>query len=396
MEYFNKLRNKEIKNYSMRKRFVKENLEITWGKVTVNLIFDEEDEPQFLLGVVREINEQVEAERQSEKLSTIVTVQQEVSLSELNLEDTMQKVAESAKTVTEADGAVVELVEEGQLVYRSAVGTLESSIGLKLPLDESISGEAYTEQEMLVCHDAQTDNRVKEKDKAQDVGFRSGILVPLSYKNKTFGVLKVTSRKPYYFQEDDQSTMQLLSGLLSSQIYHSILFEDTLLQAKTDELTGLGNRRQLMEDLQTELERTNRYDHDLTVAFLDIDHFKLVNDTHGHVAGDKVLKELGGIIREETREVDIIGRYGGEEFIIATPEIASEGAQEVAERIRTQLAESRFQDDEGTEFKVTCSIGLAEYDDEETVNELIEKADDALYKAKKNGRNRIETHDREN
>lgn len=390
-----KLLDEKKQSYSLRKRYINKDLSITWGHVTVDLIKDDSGEPQFLLGVVREIDAQVEAERESQKFSTIVEVQREVALSELNLNDTMQKVTEAALKVTEADGAVVEFPEDDEMLYRSVAGQMEDSIGLKLPINESISGLTYRDKEMKICHDVQTDDRIEKKDMAKDVGFRSGVLVPLTYKSKTFGVLKVISEQPYYFGQEDESTLKLLSGLLSSQIYHAIQFEDTKIQAKTDELTEVSNRRKLMEDLNEELDRSDRYDHELSLMFIDLDHFKLVNDSHGHATGDRVLEQLGKILQDETRSTDIIGRYGGEEFIVATPEVDLDGAREVAERIKNRLFESEFKTPDDDTITVTCSIGLTPYRKGLTVKEFIDRADQALYEAKKNGRNRIEVY-REN
>jgi diguanylate cyclase (GGDEF)-like protein len=250
---------------------------------------------------------------------------------------------------------------------------------------------AYRDSELINCGDARNDDRVEKKEKAEEMGFRSGLLVPLSYKNQTFGVLKVISRQPFFFEESDESTLRLLSGLLSSQIYHAIQFEDIRLEAGTDELTGINNRRRLMSDLNEELDRSDRYDHELSLMFIDLDHFKLINDSHGHVVGDQVLREIGTILEEETRTADIIGRYGGEEFILATPEVDLEGARELAERIRMRLRRTDFSGNEGDPFTVTCSVGLTSYGGTESVDELIERADDALYEAKKNGRDQIQT-----
>lgn len=383
-----KLLDGEITDYSLRKRYVRKDLSVTWGHVSVDLIKDDEGNPEFLLGVVREIDEQVKAEQKSRRLSRIVEVQQAVAVSELNLEETMSEVASAALTVTGGDGAVVELAEGDSLVYRSVAGALQESLGLELPIEESISGLAYRNDELINCRDAETDDRVEMTEIAQDMGFRSGLLVPLSYKNQTFGLLKVISEQPYFFEANDESTLRLLSGLLSSQIYHAIQFEDVQLEAKTDDLTGLNNRRQLMNELQEELDRSSRYDHELSLMMIDLDRFKLINDSHGHVVGDEVLRQVGEILQEETRSVDILGRYGGEEFIVATPEVSPEGARELAERIRHRLSQTEFTDNEGNDFKVTCSIGLTSYDGSESVDDFIERADGALYEAKESGRDR--------
>ncbi|MFB6347527.1 MAG: GGDEF domain-containing protein [bacterium] len=166
--------------------------------------------------------------------------------------------------------------------------------------------------------------------------------------------------------------------------------------ANYDQLTGLYDRHRLEDRLTQEVSRSNRYDHNLTLMMLDLDHFKNVNDTYGHTAGDTVLEETGDIIREtcqeNIRQSDIAGRYGGEEFCILLPETNYDEALRVAERIRTSLSEMTFTGSDGKEFQVTCSIGIAEYDSSmDSYEELVKAADDALYEAKESGRNQVVT-----
>lgn len=157
-------------------------------------------------------------------------------------------------------------------------------------------------------------------------------------------------------------------------------------QAITDSLTGLYNHRQVLEKLQMEIARANRYQQDLTIMMLDIDHFKSINDEFGHQVGDVVLVEVAQIIKRNLRNIDIAGRYGGEEFLIILPQPNLKNGKQVAERIRRQVEMEGFEDrKEG----ITVSIGLCQHKGEEMV-ECIERADQLLYRAKREGRNRIE------
>jgi len=155
----------------------------------------------------------------------------------------------------------------------------------------------------------------------------------------------------------------------------------------TDQLTKISNRRRLDEALQTEMNRFNRYRHDFCVILLDIDHFKNVNDTYGHLEGDNVLVSLAKILRENCRKTDIVGRWGGEEFLIVAPDTNVEHCRALAEKIRIQVYEHNF----GAVGHVTASFGIAQYNYGETIAHFIVRADDALYKAKQSGRNRTET-----
>jgi len=155
-----------------------------------------------------------------------------------------------------------------------------------------------------------------------------------------------------------------------------------------DELTGLLTKRSLFRALEAELIRTERYQHPVSVLMMDLDHFKQVNDTHGHLVGSHCLSEVGALIRETTRVTDVNGRYGGEEFVSFLPETDTAAALLVADRIREALASRTFQYG-GTAYQIRISIGIATYPaDGATVEALVHAADTALYRAKALGRNR--------
>lgn len=156
----------------------------------------------------------------------------------------------------------------------------------------------------------------------------------------------------------------------------------------TDALTGLYNRRHLDTMLEREFLRAKRYGSDLSVAIIDIDFFKKVNDTHGHICGDYILKEVAYLILENFRKTDIIFRYGGEEFVALLTETTLEKAKIPLERLRKSVEEYPF-NFKGTDIKITISGGATEIRDVENASEFLDNADKALYMAKENGRNQI-------
>jgi diguanylate cyclase (GGDEF)-like protein len=161
--------------------------------------------------------------------------------------------------------------------------------------------------------------------------------------------------------------------------------------ANHDGLTGLLNNRCFRESLDLEMARARRYNHPFSLVFMDLDHFKQYNDTQGHPAGDRLLKDLARLLKTHSRAVTVLARYGGEEFVALAPETPKDGALTYAERLRSTVEKHRFEGCESQPFgKVTLSAGVATFpEDGEEAATLIERADKALYEAKKGGRNRV-------
>ncbi len=172
-------------------------------------------------------------------------------------------------------------------------------------------------------------------------------------------------------------------------------FQRILDQRSKDGLTGLLNRRTIEERLKEELARTKRHKTDLSIILLDIDFFKKVNDTYGHPAGDEVLKEIGKYLSENIREEDSLGRYGGEEFLVILPQTSQQGAYDLAERIRKGIKNTtiRVQDNNKKDhnIRITLSVGVTTYKPNQPMDDLIKKADSALYSAKESGRDQVKT-----
>jgi two-component system cell cycle response regulator len=163
--------------------------------------------------------------------------------------------------------------------------------------------------------------------------------------------------------------------------------ENLLSSALRDGLTKLFNKRYLMDRLDSELKFAQRHETSLSLLLLDIDHFKKVNDTHGHPIGDEVLRRVAGILGASARKIDIVARYGGEEFAIVLEATDRAGARQLAERIRADVSKQQFKSANGS-FQVTLSLGVAGYPEDATAKEIIiARADESLYAAKHGGRN---------
>jgi diguanylate cyclase (GGDEF)-like protein len=187
--------------------------------------------------------------------------------------------------------------------------------------------------------------------------------------------------------DKDKDKFNILAHQFALALKRIKLYKDLERLAVTDSLTNIYTRRYFLERFDEEIKRASVKKIKLAFLMLDVDHFKMVNDQYGHLTGDCVLKEMGIIIKENIREIDIAGRYGGEEFCIVLPETDLEGAQMVAERIR-RVTEERLIKAYDTSIRITISIGVSTYPAHgKQVEELIDKADWSLYRAKTQGRN---------
>jgi two-component system, cell cycle response regulator len=229
------------------------------------------------------------------------------------------------------------------------------------------------------------------------VSVRSVMALPFTFDGSRTGVflLRRTADKPSFNEGDAEFAETVIRSAMTA-LHRANTMELTRADnerlealAHTDPLTQLLNRRALTVRLVAELERVRRYNAPLTVLMIDVDHFKLVNDTYGHIAGDLVLEELGLTLQRAARSVDTVARYGGEEFVVALPETGEQGAMSFAERLRTKVEWNSFSIGKGQTIRVTVSVGLATFEGVrvETAEDLLDAADKALYRAKQSGRN---------
>jgi len=217
---------------------------------------------------------------------------------------------------------------------------------------------------------------------------KSFYLLPLLKNTQTIGIIGLFWCKSYKIKQEEEKVLSVL-GVQAAAALASIRAHERLkLGGNIDGLTGLYTHRYFQEALNNELARARRFKYPVCLMMIDIDHFKKYNDTFGHPAGDVVLKTIAEIIRHKLRSYDTVARYGGEEISVILPYTTREKAKPLAERIRREIASYHFK---GTEdVKVTISLGLASYpDNAHTRQELIQRADQALYLAKEGGRNRV-------
>jgi len=312
--------------------------------------------------------------------------------STLDLEAVLIKVVKSIRKYFNYLICDLLLLDEQKenLYIAAADGYLaESRRNIWIKLGEGVTGKvAVSGKPLLVTDVTKFEGYIQG---AKEI--RSEMAVPLKVKDKLIGVFNVESKKPDTFDERDIRLLSILSTPVAIAIQNARLHQQMKNLAITDELTGLHNFRYLKERLEEEVKRAQRYERPLALIMADIDYFKKYNDTYGHPKGNKVLKILADILKVSVREVDIVGRYGGEEFIIILPEASEDEAREIAERIRLKVERYKFINNKNhpDETKLTLSLGVTSCFQESIAPEgLIYKVDQALYQAKRKGRNRVE------
>jgi len=258
-------------------------------------------------------------------------------------------------------------------------------------LGEGVAGEAAAARRVVLVREAGADGPGSARGYAQG----SYMIAPLVHEGEVLGVLCVTERyEAGPFNPGDLEYLEAFSEMAGQILANAMQYRTADELSVIDELTQLYNKRYFRRALQQEVERAIRYKHDLTLAILDIDHFKRFNDTQGHAAGDEALAQVAAILSQSFRKVDTVVRYGGEEFAVIMPETSRKEGNGVGfvDRARKLVEEANlsFLDEQGVRRPLTLSGGVATLPlQADTAEELFEKADQALYRAKARGRNVI-------
>jgi len=223
-----------------------------------------------------------------------------------------------------------------------------------------------------------------------DFQVRSFLGAPIIFRDHVMGLLALYSHEAIGFTEDDVAVAELFAGQLAVTLQNSLLFDQMNKLATTDNLTGVLNRRRFFELGEKECERARRYKKTLALILLDIDHFKAVNDTHGHLIGDQVLRGIAAVVGRSIRASDVLCRFGGDEFLILMPETGADEALALAERLRQKISEMIIVTP-AEQLLLTVSVGVAVSRDGESdcLEKMVGRADAAMYESKAGGRNKV-------
>jgi diguanylate cyclase (GGDEF)-like protein len=261
-----------------------------------------------------------------------------------------------------------------------------------LSLGEGIAGWVAQEGVPVIIPDIAADKRFSSNTNEEKfVGKNSIICVPLISKGKTLGALEVINKnREQPFTKEDLKIIMKLVDHASLAIERASLYQKMAELVITDDLTKLFNSRYLNRTIENEISRCDRYHASVSLIFLDIDFFKAVNDRYGHVVGSKVLVEMGQILIKGLRSVDIVSRYGGDEFVIVLPQTPPFVATQIAERLRKNINKHTFLKSDGLNLKLTASFGVASYPESaQSKDELLRLADEAMYKVKNRTRDGV-------
>jgi diguanylate cyclase (GGDEF)-like protein len=309
----------------------------------------------------------------------------------LQLEELVEAVArETIKAIPEAEAvALVHRRAGGEtgFVLDGYDGASDKFFRQSMTEGQGIAGSVMTKGVTNRIDDL-TDTDVAVADGGS--GIRSWLGVPLMMYGGCEGVIAVQSTHPAAFRADHQRLLESLALQIAAALQNAHLYE----LAMVDGLTGLFMRRYFDARIEEEIERSKRYGTPFSVVMMDVDNFKKLNDEHGHLIGDRVLKAIANVVKAQMRGVDTAARYGGEEISLILPRTDMLNAYNVGERIRSAIADQRVTTDSEPPkvLGVTASFGIASYPETKAANgeDLVRRADRALYRAKKTGKNRVE------
>ena len=298
---------------------------------------------------------------------------------------------------------------DGQLYFAACFGKYSSSlVGTSISDKIGIAGQAYHKQKSLISRDVRKDLSFYPKiDKKTGYKTRSIICTPIRIYNSTIGVIELINRKEkIHYDKTDLALLEIFAGYTATLIHNALMARNFEEISKIDNLTGLHNDRYFYFALEAEIAKAIATKGDISLIFFDLDHFKEVNDTQGHLAGSAVLKEVADILRDIFFNINsVLSRYGGDEYVIIMAETCIEEAAIYAEKIRTKIEGYTFLKPQATTCThsrrikglITCSLGVASLSknvslkgsSNKIAGDLIKSADSAMYLAKESGKNKV-------
>ena len=303
---------------------------------------------------------------------------------EQDLEQVLRRIVDAVAKILQVDVIILQLYSDEQQDFfmRVIKGRKELTLGEQIKEDVIKKGQSH------LINDLASFPKYKF---LSEQGIKSLIVAPLRRRKKVIGLIGGLADKPRDFTGEELDLLTTVASQAGLLAENAQLLEKTKLLSITDGLTNLYNHRHFQEKLMVEIKRAKEGKKPLSLIMGDVDDFKHYNDTNGHPAGDEVLRQIGKILRNNTKRGDIVARYGGEEFVIILPNTLRKGAKIVAEKLRKTVEEYKFVNEASQPGgKVTITFGLADYpEDADSAERIMKKADDALYRGKESGKNQV-------
>jgi diguanylate cyclase (GGDEF)-like protein len=315
--------------------------------------------------------------------------------SSLQLDQVLRTIMQKVEEFLHPDTWSLLLMDETKQELYFEIATGEGSAALKdirIKVGQGIAGWVAQTGEVVIVPDTSRDSRffakVDEKTKMQT---RSIVAVPVRFRDRSLGVIElINCVGPAGFGERDLALLEVLSDFAAIAIENARHVQKIHELTITDDCTTLYNARHLNFVLETEIYRSQRYNYEFSLIFIDLDHFKSVNDTYGHLSGTRLLSDIGNMVKSNCRLIDFAFRYGGDEFVVLLPQTSKENALIVARRLHKRIREHIWMQDLGLEIRITASVGVASYPtDSRDKSKLLHLADEAMYLVKNTSRDSV-------
>ncbi|MBI3592566.1 MAG: sensor domain-containing diguanylate cyclase [Nitrospirae bacterium] len=308
------------------------------------------------------------------------------------IDDVFEHIVKTSAMLTRAEAATIRIFDMNRGDLRIVKGFGVSSGFLSQPpvkLGEGITGRVVLEGKPFLTNNVTKVSHCVHKELARLEEIKALMSIPLKTRENTIGCITVYRKKEESFTEHDLLLLSIFATQVTEAVEKTQLLEEMKKQAMFDPLTGLYNKAALLKELDSGIKLALRHGYDMSIMFIDIDDFKKFNDTHGHLLGDKLLSDFSKIMKKNCRKTDIVGRFGGEEFVIITPHTTKKGVLALAGKLKKSIRAHKFVG-QNKEVCITFSAGVSAFNEDGLdATELLKKADDAMYRSKKAGKNRI-------
>ena len=331
--------------------------------------------------------------RLSQELSIFHDVAKALT-SSLDLDSILQTIMEKMAEYFRPETWSLLMVDDqkNELYFAIAIGAAaEVLANARVKMGEGIAGWVAKNGQPLIVPDVQKEPRFSRRlDEMTRWQTQSLICMPLRSRHRVLGVIQLVNLDVKSLSEQEMFFLHALCDYAAISIENAKAVEKIQELTITDDCTGLFNARHLYKTLETEVYRSARFGYEFSVIFIDLDHFKQVNDTKGHLVGSRLLAEVGYLIKAQLRLIDFAFRYGGDEFVVLLPQTGKDQAVVVAKRLQESLRDGRFCLEQGLELGVRASMGLATFPhDAQTPHDIIRQADEMMYMVKNSTRDNI-------